>query len=330
MIYQALSTHPDLWSLYRESQAVIGTYFPAEMTPGSSVLVRGDDVDDGDGHRHPTRLLRGGRQRRGVAPDRGPPCPADRAVASEPGPHPVGIGPEGPRPSAWWRRRRTTASGSRCCSGSSPTPSSCTWCATRGGRSPRCTGVGPRRRASSGSSCRRGSPSRAIRARTGASGSRPDGRNWTDPRSWRSAPTSGGCTTSTAVVISRRIPTGSSPSATRTWSPTRARCSPSWPRGRNSIPCPLDRYSRKLPVVNTWSMPSADKWRKVEREAVRGAPPGRGRVPAPRLPGRLSGGGASDGHVDPRAVHRGRGPIGLDGAGAAHLDAAGHRARWAN
>jgi hypothetical protein len=46
MIYQALSTHPDLWSLYRESQAVIGAYFPTEMTPGSSVLVRGDDVDD--------------------------------------------------------------------------------------------------------------------------------------------------------------------------------------------------------------------------------------------------------------------------------------------
>ncbi len=46
MIYQALSTHPDLWSLYRESQAVIGTYFPAEMTPGSSMVVGADDVDD--------------------------------------------------------------------------------------------------------------------------------------------------------------------------------------------------------------------------------------------------------------------------------------------
>ena len=31
-------------------------------------------------------------------------------------------------------------------------------------------------------------------------------------------------------------------------------------------PVPLDRYSRKLPVVNTWSLPSADKWRKVEHE----------------------------------------------------------------
>ncbi len=29
-------------------------------------------------------------------------------------------------------------------------------------------------------------------------------------------------------------------------------------------PGPLDRYTRKLPVVNTWSRPSPDKWRKVE------------------------------------------------------------------
>ncbi|MGO8872556.1 MAG: sulfotransferase family protein, partial [Acidimicrobiales bacterium] len=46
MIFQALSTHPDLWSLYRESQAVIGTYFPTEMVPGCSVFVSADDVDD--------------------------------------------------------------------------------------------------------------------------------------------------------------------------------------------------------------------------------------------------------------------------------------------
>ncbi len=46
MVFQALSTHPDLWSLYRESQAVIGTHFPTEMTPGSSAFVSAADVDD--------------------------------------------------------------------------------------------------------------------------------------------------------------------------------------------------------------------------------------------------------------------------------------------
>ena len=46
MIFQALSTHPDLWSLYRESQAIINAHFPTEMVPGQSALVRGEDVDD--------------------------------------------------------------------------------------------------------------------------------------------------------------------------------------------------------------------------------------------------------------------------------------------
>lgn len=46
MVFQALSTHPDVWSLYRESQAVIGRFFPTEMTPGSPVLVCAGDVDD--------------------------------------------------------------------------------------------------------------------------------------------------------------------------------------------------------------------------------------------------------------------------------------------
>jgi Sulfotransferase family len=46
MIFQALSAHPDLWSLYRESQEVIGRFFHASMTPGSSGLVTADDVDD--------------------------------------------------------------------------------------------------------------------------------------------------------------------------------------------------------------------------------------------------------------------------------------------
>jgi hypothetical protein len=28
----------------------------------------------------------------------------------------------------------------------------------------------------------------------------------------------------------------------------------------------LNRYSEKLPVVNTWTKPSSDKWRRVEEE----------------------------------------------------------------
>ena len=31
-------------------------------------------------------------------------------------------------------------------------------------------------------------------------------------------------------------------------------------------PRPLERYSEKLPVVNTWSKPSSDKWKRVEQE----------------------------------------------------------------
>ncbi len=46
MIFQALSTHPDLWSLYRESQSILNRFFPVEMVPGSSALVRAEDVDD--------------------------------------------------------------------------------------------------------------------------------------------------------------------------------------------------------------------------------------------------------------------------------------------
>ena len=29
---------------------------------------------------------------------------------------------------------------------------------------------------------------------------------------------------------------------------------------------PVERYSEKLPVVNTWTKPSSDKWRRVEDE----------------------------------------------------------------
>ncbi len=46
MIYQALSTHPELWSLYRESQSIINAHFPVTMVPGQSVLVEASDVDD--------------------------------------------------------------------------------------------------------------------------------------------------------------------------------------------------------------------------------------------------------------------------------------------
>ncbi len=46
MIFQALSTHPDLWSLYRESQGIIGRHFPVEMVPGTSAFVGADEVDD--------------------------------------------------------------------------------------------------------------------------------------------------------------------------------------------------------------------------------------------------------------------------------------------
>jgi len=46
MIFQALSTHPDLWSLYRESQGILNEHFPARMVPGESVEVTAADVDD--------------------------------------------------------------------------------------------------------------------------------------------------------------------------------------------------------------------------------------------------------------------------------------------
>jgi hypothetical protein len=46
MIFQALSTHPDLWSLYRESQTILNDHFPTKMVPGQSVFVGAEDVDD--------------------------------------------------------------------------------------------------------------------------------------------------------------------------------------------------------------------------------------------------------------------------------------------
>lgn len=44
MLFQALSAHPQLWSLYRESQSVIQPVFPVAMEPGRSALVTAEQV----------------------------------------------------------------------------------------------------------------------------------------------------------------------------------------------------------------------------------------------------------------------------------------------
>ncbi|HXW33872.1 MAG TPA: sulfotransferase [Acidimicrobiales bacterium] len=46
MVFQALSTHPTLFSLYRESQGIINEHFPIEMRSGQSVEVTAEDLDD--------------------------------------------------------------------------------------------------------------------------------------------------------------------------------------------------------------------------------------------------------------------------------------------
>lgn len=46
MLFNAMSSHPALWSLYRESGPLIERYFPVSMTPGSSDVVEAADVDD--------------------------------------------------------------------------------------------------------------------------------------------------------------------------------------------------------------------------------------------------------------------------------------------
>lgn len=46
MLFQALSAHPDLWSLYRESQPILDAHFPVAMVPGRSAYVPGDSLDD--------------------------------------------------------------------------------------------------------------------------------------------------------------------------------------------------------------------------------------------------------------------------------------------
>ena len=46
MIFQALSAHPQLWTLYRESQPVIDPVFPVQMVDGASEVVTAEQVDE--------------------------------------------------------------------------------------------------------------------------------------------------------------------------------------------------------------------------------------------------------------------------------------------
>jgi hypothetical protein len=46
MLFQALSAHPDLWSLYRESQPILDAHFPVAMEPGRSAFVPSQSVSD--------------------------------------------------------------------------------------------------------------------------------------------------------------------------------------------------------------------------------------------------------------------------------------------
>lgn len=46
MLFNTLSGHPDLWSLYRESGALIENYFPVAMEPGASDVVTARDLND--------------------------------------------------------------------------------------------------------------------------------------------------------------------------------------------------------------------------------------------------------------------------------------------
>ena len=261
MIYQALSTHPDLWSLYRESQAVIATYFPAEMTPGSSMVVGGEDVDDETAAaiRRAFYEAVGNVEVAHGAMGRNVPL----IVRSRLSGVLRGSGPAARRPrSAWWRRPRTTASGSRCSCGPSRTPSSSTWCGIPGVRSPRCTGVGRR------------SPVPAVRTAPGIRHRGLSGDALVLRAHTRMGGHGGGhghgdlrpAVAPLQRVLRARSPAGSRPSPHR---PLRGHgrrtgpgAGPTGPMGAPH-PRPLQRYSRKLPVVNTWTMPSADKWRKV-------------------------------------------------------------------
>jgi Sulfotransferase family len=46
MLFNVLSGHPDLWSLYRESDLIIEKFFPVRMEPGCSDVVESDEVSD--------------------------------------------------------------------------------------------------------------------------------------------------------------------------------------------------------------------------------------------------------------------------------------------
>lgn len=46
MLFQALSAHPDLWSLYRESQPILDAHFPVVIEPGRSAYVSSSDVSN--------------------------------------------------------------------------------------------------------------------------------------------------------------------------------------------------------------------------------------------------------------------------------------------
>ena len=45
MVFQTLSSHPELWSLYRESHSIFDRWFPTKLEPGCSSQVTADDVD---------------------------------------------------------------------------------------------------------------------------------------------------------------------------------------------------------------------------------------------------------------------------------------------
>jgi hypothetical protein len=47
MIFQALSAHPELWSLYRESQQVIQPVYPVRMEAGHSARVTAEEIEPG-------------------------------------------------------------------------------------------------------------------------------------------------------------------------------------------------------------------------------------------------------------------------------------------
>lgn len=46
MLFQALSTHPDLWSLYHEGQGILNRHFEVTLAEGQSPFVPGSRLDD--------------------------------------------------------------------------------------------------------------------------------------------------------------------------------------------------------------------------------------------------------------------------------------------